>query len=73
VVDRSSDIAGLAFIGAASTIGALLGALVYKVGDVPLTLSTSSGALISGLSFGWLRSRKNGTAANRQLCPAVYD
>ena len=33
-----------------------LGALVYKVGSVPLTLSTSGGALIAGLFFGWLRS-----------------
>lgn len=56
VVDRATDIADVAFIGAAITIGALVGALVYKVGGVPLTLSTSGGALISGLFFGWLRS-----------------
>ncbi|MDQ6436383.1 aspartate-alanine antiporter [Mesorhizobium sp. LHD-90] len=56
VIDRPSDIADVAFIGAAITIGALVGAFVYKVGDVPLTLSTSGGALISGLFFGWLRS-----------------
>ena len=37
-------------------IGALVGAFVFKVGSVPLTLSTSGGALISGLFFGWLRS-----------------
>jgi putative transport protein len=56
VVDRPSDIADVAFIGAAIAIGALVGAFVYKVGDIPLTLSTSGGALISGLVFGWLRS-----------------
>jgi putative transport protein len=54
--DRVTDVADVAFIGAAITIGALLGAVVYKVGSVPLTLSTSGGALISGLFFGWLRS-----------------
>jgi putative transport protein len=54
--DRAVDTADVAFIGAAITIGALLGAIVYKVGSVPLTLSTSGGALISGLFFGWLRS-----------------
>ena len=54
--DRATDVADVAFIGAAITIGALLGALVYKVGSVPLTLSTSGGALIAGLFFGWLRS-----------------
>jgi len=56
VIDRVTDVADVAFIGAAISIGALVGALVYKVGGVPLTLSTSGGALISGLFFGWLRS-----------------
>jgi putative transport protein len=55
VPDRITDVADVAFIGAAIAIGALLGAVVYKVGSVPLTLSTSGGALISGLFFGWLR------------------
>jgi putative transport protein len=54
--DRATDIADVAFIGGAITIGALLGALVYKIGGVPLTLSTSGGALIAGIFFGWLRS-----------------
>jgi putative transport protein len=56
VPDRVTDIADVAFIGAAIAIGALVGAVVYKIGSVPLTLSTSGGALISGLFFGWLRS-----------------
>src|ERR1700744_610499 len=54
--DRATDMADVAFIGAAIAIGALAGAVVYKIGSVPLTLSTSGGALISGLFFGWLRS-----------------
>jgi putative transport protein len=54
--DRITDVADVAFIGAAIAIGALLGAVVYKIGSVPLTLSTSGGVLISGLFFGWLRS-----------------
>jgi putative transport protein len=54
--DKATDVADVAFIGAAITIGALLGAIVYKIGSVPLTLSTSGGALIAGLFFGWLRS-----------------
>ncbi len=58
VADRATDVADVAFIGGAIAIGALLGAVVYKVGSVPLTLSTSGGALISGLFFGWLRSVK---------------
>jgi putative transport protein len=54
--DRATDVADVAFIGAAIAIGALVGAFVWKIGSVPLTLSTSGGALISGLFFGWLRS-----------------
>jgi putative transport protein len=56
VPDRATDVADVAFIGAGITIGALIGALVWKVAGVPLTLSTAGGALISGLICGWLRS-----------------
>jgi putative transport protein len=58
VPDRPTDVADVAFIGGAVTIGALIGALVWKIGGVPLTLSTAGGALISGLVFGWLRSTR---------------
>jgi putative transport protein len=58
VADRPSDVADVAFIGAAITLGALVGALVLNVGGVPLTLSTAGGALIAGLVFGWLRSTR---------------
>jgi putative transport protein len=58
VADRATDVADVAFIGGAVTLGALVGALVWKVGGVPLTLSTAGGALISGLVFGWLRSTR---------------
>jgi putative transport protein len=58
VADRPTDIADVAFIGGAITLGALIGALVWKVGGVPITLSTAGGALFSGLFFGWLRSTR---------------
>jgi putative transport protein len=58
VPDRPTDVADVAFIGGAITLGALVGALVWKIGGVPLTLSTAGGALISGLVFGWLRSTR---------------
>ena len=58
VADRPSDVADMAFVGAAITLGALVGALVLKVAGVPLTLSTAGGALIAGLVFGWLRSTR---------------
>jgi putative transport protein len=55
-VDRPTDVSDVAFIGAGITIGALIGALVWKIGGVPLTLSTAGGALVAGLVLGWLRS-----------------
>jgi putative transport protein len=56
VADRPTDVADVAFIGGAITLGALVGALVWKVSGIPLTLSTAGGALIAGIVFGWLRS-----------------
>jgi putative transport protein len=56
VADRPTDVADVAFIGAWIAGGALIGALVFKVGGVPLTLSTAGGALIAGIVGGWLRS-----------------
>jgi putative transport protein len=56
VPDKQTDVADVAFIGASITVGALIGALVLKIGGVPLTLSTAGGALIAGLVAGWFRS-----------------
>ena len=56
VPDRATDVADVAFIGAGIAVGALVGAVVWKVAGIPLTLSTAGGALISGLICGWLRS-----------------
>jgi putative transport protein len=56
VADRPTDMTDMAFVGAAIVIGALIGALVFKVSGVPLTLSTAGGALIAGIIGGWLRS-----------------
>jgi putative transport protein len=56
VTDRPTDVSDVAFIGGGITLGALIGALVWKVAGVPLTLSTAGGALIAGLVLGWLRS-----------------
>jgi len=56
VADRPTDVADVAFIGAWIVMGALIGSLVFKIGGVPLTLSTAGGALIAGIVGGWLRS-----------------
>jgi len=56
--DRPTDVADIAFMSLAVVIGALIGALVGKVGGVPITLSTAGGALVAGIVFGWLRSTR---------------
>jgi putative transport protein len=56
VPDRVTDVADVAFIGAGIAVGALVGAVVWKVAGIPLTLSTAGGALISGIICGWIRS-----------------
>jgi putative transport protein len=56
VADRPTDVTDMAFVGAAVVVGALIGALVFKIAGVPLTLSTAGGALIAGIIGGWLRS-----------------
>lgn len=57
-IDRPSDVTDVATMGMALTLGALIGALVYNVAGVPLTLSTAGGALIAGIVFGWFRSTR---------------
>jgi putative transport protein len=54
--DRPTDMTDMVFVGFGVLLGGLIGALSVKVGKVPLSLSTSGGALIAGLIFGWLRS-----------------
>ena len=54
--DRATEATDMVVMGAGIVIGALVGALTFTVGGVPLSLSTSGGALIAGLVCGWLRS-----------------
>lgn len=57
-IDRPTDVTDMATMGMALTLGALIGALVYNVAGVPLTLSTAGGSLIAGIVFGWFRSTR---------------
>ncbi len=57
-VDRPTTKSNLILVGLGIAIGCIFGVLSVKIGNVPVSLSTSGGALISGLVFGWLRSRK---------------
>lgn len=46
------------YMGAGLVVGLLIGLLTVKVGSIPLTLGSGGGALLSGLLFGWFRSRR---------------
>lgn len=56
-VDRPTNQTDMIFVGLGILIGGLFGALSIHIGGVPISLSTSGGALIAGLFFGWLRSK----------------
>ncbi|MCP4759861.1 MAG: aspartate-alanine antiporter [Planctomycetes bacterium] len=43
------------FFGLGMTIGMILGMISFKLGDIPVTLGSGVGCLLSGLFFGWLR------------------
>jgi putative transport protein len=54
--DRPVETTDLAFVGWGVFFGALVGALTFVIGGIPLGLSTSGGALLAGLLLGWLRT-----------------
>ena len=56
-IDRPTNQTDMIFVGLGILIGGLIGALTIHLGGVPLSLSTSGGALIAGLVFGWLRGK----------------
>ena len=56
-IDRPTNATDMVFVGLGILIGGLFGALAIHIGGIPISLSTSGGALIAGLIFGWLRSK----------------
>ena len=54
--DRPVESTDLAVVAAGIVIGGLIGALSITVGGVPISLSTSGGALLAGLLLGYLRA-----------------
>ncbi len=55
--DPATNESDIVFVSIGILIGALAGLLTLHVKGVPISLSSSGGALIAGLVFGWLRSR----------------
>lgn len=56
-MDRPTNKTDLVFVGLGILLGGIIGALTIKAGGIPISLSTSGGALIAGLVFGWLRTK----------------
>ncbi|MDE6578101.1 MAG: aspartate-alanine antiporter [Muribaculaceae bacterium] len=56
--DRHTDETDMVFVGLGIAIGCLIGAITIRMGGIPISLSTSGGALIAGLFLGWLRNRR---------------
>ncbi len=54
--DRPVDTTDLAFVGWGIFLGGLVGTLAITMGGFPISLSTTGGALLSGLLLGWLRT-----------------
>lgn len=48
----------LVFISVGIVAGFLIGGLVWQIGNIPLTLGTGGGCLLTGLLFGWIRSKR---------------
>ena len=57
VPDHATNVTDMIFVGIGILLGGIVGALAVRIGGIPISLSTSGGALIAGLVFGWLRSR----------------
>ncbi len=57
MADRPATSTNMVLVGLGIFIGALIGAITIHVGGIPISLSTSGGALISGLVCGWLRAK----------------
>lgn len=56
--DPASDSTDMVFVGLGIALGCIIGALSIKINGIPMSLGMSVGALISGLSLGWLRTRR---------------
>lgn len=56
-LDRLSTATDIVFLGLGIVLGGLFGLLSINVFGISITLTTSGGALVMGLVFGWLHSR----------------
>lgn len=55
--DRSTEQTDIVFISLGIAIGCFIGALTVYFDGIPISLSTSGGAILAGLLMGWWRSK----------------
>lgn len=55
--NRSNDATDMSYVGAGIVVGGLIGVPTIAIAGADIGLTTSGGALIMGLVFGWLRAR----------------
>lgn len=55
--NRASDATDMSYVGIGIVLGALIGVPTIAVAGADIGLTTSGGALIMGLVFGWLRAK----------------
>lgn len=56
--ERATSVTDILYVALGIFLGGIIGSLVVRVGNVPLSLSASGGVLLMGIVFGWLRSRR---------------
>jgi putative transport protein len=56
-IDRVTPETDMIFVGIGILLGGLVGLFAVTIAGISITLTTSGGALVMGLVFGWLRSK----------------
>lgn len=56
--DRDDGHTDMAFVCLGTALGCLVGAMGFMLDGIPVSLSTSGGAILAGLIMGWLRSKR---------------
>jgi putative transport protein len=56
--ERETNVTDLVTVGTGLILGTLVGLLGITVAGIPITLGVGGGVLVSGIFFGWLRSRR---------------
>ncbi len=56
-IDKTSSETDMIFVSLGILLGGLIGLFAVTIGGLSITLTTSGGALVMGLIFGWLRGK----------------